>query len=117
MPLLGSIFDDLSTGTIILYALGILPLGLLVLCIFRPTGFLLPFHRGFEQILKHCPAPIIPVCLEQVWGSIFSYRGGKLIWKWPVDLPFRATADFGEPLPPTAHAAEVRQAVQKLSAD
>src|SRR5262249_37855425 len=48
---------------------------------FTRTGFLLPFHRGFEQIVKHAPAPVIPVCLEQVWGSIFSYWGGKLIWK------------------------------------
>ncbi len=93
-----------------------------VVCIFAEgrftrTGFLLPFHRGFEQIVKHAPAPVIPVCLEQVWGSIFSYWGGKLIWKWPQELPYPVQVAFGEPLPPTAPAAEVRQAVQKLSAD
>ena len=84
---------------------------------FTRTGFLLPFHRGFEQILKHCPAPIIPVCLEQVWGSIFSYRGGKLLWKWPTELPYPITVAFGQALPPSTLASEVRQAVQKLSAD
>src|SRR5262249_46716572 len=93
-----------------------------VVCIFAEgrftrTGFLLPFHRGFEQIVKHAPAPIIPVCLEQVWGSIFSYWGGKLIWKWPHELPYPVAVSFGEPLPATATAYEVRQAVQKLSAD
>jgi acyl-[acyl-carrier-protein]-phospholipid O-acyltransferase/long-chain-fatty-acid--[acyl-carrier-protein] ligase len=93
-----------------------------VVCIFAEgrftrTGFLLPFHRGFEQIVKNCTAPVIPVCLAQLWGSIFSYWGSKLVWKWPVELPYPVTVAFGEPLPPTAQAAEVRQAVQKLSAD
>src|SRR5947209_4707314 len=47
------------------------------------TGFLLPFHRGFEHVLKQTPAPVIPVCLDHVWGSIFSYQGGRFFWKWP----------------------------------
>jgi acyl-[acyl-carrier-protein]-phospholipid O-acyltransferase/long-chain-fatty-acid--[acyl-carrier-protein] ligase len=93
-----------------------------VVCIFAEgrftrTGFLLPFHRGFEQIVKHCPAPVIPTCLEHVWGSIFSYWGNRLIWKWPMELPYPLTVAFGQPLPATAQAAEVRQAVQKLWAD
>jgi acyl-[acyl-carrier-protein]-phospholipid O-acyltransferase/long-chain-fatty-acid--[acyl-carrier-protein] ligase len=93
-----------------------------VVCIFAEgrftrTGFLLPFHRGFEQIVKHQPAPIVPVCLEHLWGSIFSYWGSKLIWKWPSELPYPVTVAFGKPLPATSQAAQVRQAVQQLSAD
>jgi acyl-[acyl-carrier-protein]-phospholipid O-acyltransferase/long-chain-fatty-acid--[acyl-carrier-protein] ligase len=93
-----------------------------VVCIFAEgrftrTGFLLPFHRGFEQIVKRSPAPIIPVCLDHVWGSIFSYRGGRLIWKWPQVLPYPVSVAFGKPMPPTSTAVEVRQAIQKLSAD
>jgi acyl-[acyl-carrier-protein]-phospholipid O-acyltransferase/long-chain-fatty-acid--[acyl-carrier-protein] ligase len=93
-----------------------------VVCIFAEgrftrTGFLLPFHRGFEQIVKRTPAPIIPVCLEHVWGSIFSYQGGKLIWKWPQQLPYPVYVSYGQPMPATATAVEVRQAIQKLSAD
>src|SRR5215471_2847735 len=38
---------------------------------FTRTGFLLPFHRGLEQIVKRGDAPIIPVCLDDLWGSIF----------------------------------------------
>ncbi len=57
------------------------------------------------------------MCLDQVWGSIFSYRHGKLIWKWPDRLPYPAVVAFGKPLPPTATAVEVRTAVQRLSAD
>lgn len=81
------------------------------------TGFLLPFHRGFEQILKHCPATVIPVCLDHVWGSIFSFKGGKFLRKWPQTLPYPVTIAFGKPMPATATALEVRQVIQKMSAD
>jgi acyl-[acyl-carrier-protein]-phospholipid O-acyltransferase/long-chain-fatty-acid--[acyl-carrier-protein] ligase len=84
---------------------------------FTRNGFMLPFNRGFEQILKHCPAPIIPVSLDQVWGSIFSLYGGKAVWKWPLEIPYHANVTFGDPLPADTRAADVRQAVQKLSAD
>lgn len=81
------------------------------------TGFLLPFQRGMEQIVKKSPAPIIPVCLDHVWGSIFSYQGGKFFWKLPQGLPYVVHVSFGKPLPATASAFEVRQAIQKLSAE
>jgi acyl-[acyl-carrier-protein]-phospholipid O-acyltransferase/long-chain-fatty-acid--[acyl-carrier-protein] ligase len=93
-----------------------------VVCIFAEggisrTGFLLPFHRGLEQILKRSPVPVIPVCLDHVWGSIFSYRGGRFFWKWPQRLPYPVGIAFGKPMPPTTTAIEVRQTIQKLSAD
>jgi acyl-[acyl-carrier-protein]-phospholipid O-acyltransferase/long-chain-fatty-acid--[acyl-carrier-protein] ligase len=93
-----------------------------LVCIFAEgaitrTGFLLPFHRGLEQIAKHSPARIIPVYLDHVWGSIFSYEHKKFFWKWPKRLPYRVYVHFGKPLPATATAFEVRQAIQKLSAD
>jgi acyl-[acyl-carrier-protein]-phospholipid O-acyltransferase / long-chain-fatty-acid--[acyl-carrier-protein] ligase len=84
---------------------------------FTQTGLMLPFHRGFEQVVKHCKAPIIPVCLDQVWGSIFSYYSGKIFWKIPLEIPYHVTVAFGEPMPNDTKAADVRQAVQKLSAD
>jgi acyl-[acyl-carrier-protein]-phospholipid O-acyltransferase/long-chain-fatty-acid--[acyl-carrier-protein] ligase len=92
-----------------------------LVCIFAEggitrTGFLLPFHRGLEQIVKRSPAPILPVCLDHVWGSIFSYRGGRFFWKWPQKIPYPASIGIGRPLPATATAFEVHQAIQKLSA-
>jgi acyl-[acyl-carrier-protein]-phospholipid O-acyltransferase/long-chain-fatty-acid--[acyl-carrier-protein] ligase len=93
-----------------------------VVCIFAEggitrTGFLLPFNRGFEQIVKRSPAPIVPVCLDHVWGSIFSYQGGKFFWKWPQTLPYPVTIAFGVPMPPATPVVQVRQAIQKLSAE
>ena len=84
---------------------------------FTQNGIMLPFHRGFEQIVKHCQAPIIPVCLDQVWGSIFSFYGGRVFWKLPLEIPYHVTVAFGRPMPNDTKAADVRQAVQKLSAD
>ena len=66
---------------------------------FTQNGFMLPFHRGFEQIVKHCQAPVIPVCLDQVWGSIFSFYGGQIFWKLPLDIPYHVTVAFGQPMP------------------
>src|SRR5262249_47559272 len=81
------------------------------------TGFMLPFRRGFGQILKRTPAPVVPVCLDHVWGSIFSYHGGQFLWKWPQRLPYPVSVALGEALSPNVTAGEVRQAIQKLSAD
>ncbi|HEV8060738.1 MAG TPA: AMP-binding protein [Gemmataceae bacterium] len=81
------------------------------------TGFLLPFHRGMEQILKRCPVPVVPVCLDHVWGSIFSFKGGKFFGKWPQMLPYPVTIAFGKPLNASTQAVEVRQAIQRLSAE
>jgi acyl-[acyl-carrier-protein]-phospholipid O-acyltransferase/long-chain-fatty-acid--[acyl-carrier-protein] ligase len=93
-----------------------------VVCIFAEggvtrTGFLLPFQRGFEQIVKRSPVPIIPVCMDHVWGSIFSFQGGKFFWKWPQEVPHRIHVTIGKPLPPTADVYTVRQAIQRLSAE
>src|SRR5215510_2144730 len=78
------------------------------------TGQMLPFRRGFERIMKGVDAPIIPVALNGVWGSIFSYSGRKYYWKIPRKLPYPITVAYGKPLPATSTAAEVREAVQDL---
>jgi acyl-[acyl-carrier-protein]-phospholipid O-acyltransferase/long-chain-fatty-acid--[acyl-carrier-protein] ligase len=93
-----------------------------LVCIFAEgtvsrTGFLLPFHRGFEQILKRAPVPVVPVCLDQVWGSVFSFAGGRFFWKLPRHIPYPVGVAFGPAMPATTSAASVRLAIQKLSAD
>ncbi len=82
------------------------------------TGAMLPFHRGFERILKQTKTTVavVPVCISQIWGSIFSYRGGRIVWKWPERIPYPAALMFGAPLPSTVTAPEVRLKIQELSA-
>ena len=93
-----------------------------VVCIFAEgaisrTGHLLPFRRGFEKIVEGSNIPIIPVHLDQVWGSIFSFKEGRFFWKRPRLLPYPVTVSFGAPLPAGASVQEVRQAVQELESE
>jgi acyl-[acyl-carrier-protein]-phospholipid O-acyltransferase/long-chain-fatty-acid--[acyl-carrier-protein] ligase len=93
-----------------------------VVCIFAEgsisrTGGMLPFKRGFERIVADLDVPIVPVYLDRMWGSIFSFKQGRFFWKWPERLPYPVTVAFGAPLPATKDAAEVRQAVQALGSD
>ncbi len=90
-----------------------------VVCIFAEgqmtrIGQLLPFRRGFERVMQDVEAPIIPVALDGVWGSIFSFERGRYLWKLPRRIPYRVTVNFGEPMPHTATPFEVRQRVQEL---
>ncbi len=93
-----------------------------VVCIFAEgaitrTGNMLPFKRGMEKIVDKMEVPIVPVHIDRIWGSIFSFEHGKFFWKWPKRLPYPVTVSFGKPLPSTTPAHEVRQAIQELSSD
>ncbi len=83
------------------------------------NGQMLPFGRGIEWVLKRAgrPVPVVPAYLDNLWGSVFSWSGGRVLWKWPAAFRRRVAAYFGEPLPPTATAAEVRAAVQRCNAE
>lgn len=72
------------------------------------------FRPGLESVVKDTAAPIIPVYMHNLWGSIFSFEGGKAIVKLPRQLFRKITIHFGEPLPSTATAAEVESAVKSL---
>ncbi|MBM4258300.1 MAG: MFS transporter [Deltaproteobacteria bacterium] len=91
-----------------------------VVCIFAEgaisrTGNLLPFKRGFEKIMQGLDnVPIIPVHLDRLWGSVFSFENGHFFWKWPKRFPYPVTVSFGTPLPSTATAAQVRQTIAEL---
>src|SRR5205823_10210783 len=93
-----------------------------VVCIFPEgqmtrIGQMLPFRRGMERIIKGVNVPIIPVNLDGVWGSIFSFAGARFLCEFPLQIPSCVRVTFGKPLPPTATAQEVRRAVQDLGAE
>ncbi len=90
-----------------------------VVCIFAEgqitrIGHLLPFRRGFERIMKDVVAPIIPVAMDGVWGSIFSFHKGRFLWKLPRRFPYPITINYGKPLPHSATPFQVRSTVQEL---
>jgi len=93
-----------------------------VVCIFAEgqitrIGQMLPFRRGFERIMKGVDAPIVPVALDGVWGSIFSFERGRFLWKIPQTIPYPVTVSFGKPMPPASAPHEVRRAVQQMQSE
>ncbi|MBI1902888.1 MAG: AMP-binding protein, partial [Planctomycetia bacterium] len=78
------------------------------------TGELGPFKRGMLAIAEGTGAPILPVYLDQLWGSIFSYYGGRLFWKWPRRWPYPVTLLFGRPVSASGKVEPIRQAVLEL---
>jgi acyl-[acyl-carrier-protein]-phospholipid O-acyltransferase / long-chain-fatty-acid--[acyl-carrier-protein] ligase len=93
-----------------------------IVCIFAEgqitrTGQMLPFKRGLERIMKGVDVPIIPVNLDGVWGSIFSFERGRFLWKMPRHIPYPVTVSFGKAMAPTSTAIEIRAEVQELQAN
>ncbi len=92
-----------------------------IVCIFPEgditrSGQLQTFKPGVLQIVKGTDAPVVPVYLDELWGSIFSFAGGKFFWKWPGPGGRRVSIWFGEPLRQPENVYQVRNAVQRLSA-
>jgi acyl-[acyl-carrier-protein]-phospholipid O-acyltransferase/long-chain-fatty-acid--[acyl-carrier-protein] ligase len=91
-----------------------------LVCIFAEgqitrTGQMLPFRKGFERIMKGTDdAPIIPVYIDRIWGSIFSFSESKFFWKMPRKIPFPITIAYGKPMPSDRNAYELRNAIQEL---
>ena len=93
-----------------------------LVCIFAEgqltrIGNLLAFSKGLERIVKGLDAPVIPAYLDRIWGSIFSYQGGRFFWKRPRQIPYPVTVSFGEALPSDSKASQVRERVQQLSSE
>jgi len=93
-----------------------------LVCIFAEGGItrsgnMMRFGKGMEKIMKDIDVPIIPVNLDRVWGSIFSFEGGKFFHKVPAKIPYPVTISFGKPLPATSTAFQVRTAVSELGSE
>jgi acyl-[acyl-carrier-protein]-phospholipid O-acyltransferase/long-chain-fatty-acid--[acyl-carrier-protein] ligase len=86
-----------------------------IVCIFPEgelsrSGLLLRLRRGYELIARQASAPVVPVWLDQLWGSIFSFKGGKYFFKWPQHIRYPVTVAYGVPIPAAeAGIATVRE--------
>jgi acyl-[acyl-carrier-protein]-phospholipid O-acyltransferase/long-chain-fatty-acid--[acyl-carrier-protein] ligase len=61
--------------------------------------------------------PIIPVAVNQRWGSQFLLEGNKVIVRPVIQRPYPVWVCFGPPLPADVDAGQAVQAIQRLSAD
>jgi acyl-[acyl-carrier-protein]-phospholipid O-acyltransferase/long-chain-fatty-acid--[acyl-carrier-protein] ligase len=90
-----------------------------ILCIFPEgqishTGMLQPFRRGIEVILRGRDCPIVPLYLDGVWGSVFSYKGGRFVFKMPRNFTIQTTVTFGAPMVANSTIAQIREAIKAL---
>lgn len=94
-----------------------------IVCIFPEgqlarTGAMNEFKRGFEMIVRQAGCPVVPVAMDGLWGSVFSFERNKFIRKWPYRIPYGVTVNFGEPIPvDEVEAVLVRRKVEALRAD
>ncbi|MGA2059295.1 MAG: MFS transporter [Thermoguttaceae bacterium] len=79
------------------------------------TGEMQPFQPGLMRIIEGTDLPVIPVYVEGMWGSIFSFEGGKAFWKLPKKWRYPVTIRFGRPIYHPADIDQIRQAVVELS--
>jgi acyl-[acyl-carrier-protein]-phospholipid O-acyltransferase/long-chain-fatty-acid--[acyl-carrier-protein] ligase len=89
-----------------------------VVCIFPEgqltrTGCLMEIKSGFELIARRARCPVVAVHLDGLWGSIFSFAGGRYFTKRPRGLRRRATVSFSTPLEEVT-AARVRDVLLDL---
>jgi acyl-[acyl-carrier-protein]-phospholipid O-acyltransferase/long-chain-fatty-acid--[acyl-carrier-protein] ligase len=94
-----------------------------VVCIFPEgqltrTGMLTELKKGFELIARHAECPVLPVYMDSLWGSIFSFERFRYFRKKPKRFPYPVTVHFG-PVIPTGRVAgdTVRSAILDLSVD
>jgi acyl-[acyl-carrier-protein]-phospholipid O-acyltransferase/long-chain-fatty-acid--[acyl-carrier-protein] ligase len=91
-----------------------------IVCVFpegqlERSGVLLRLQRGYELIARHAKAKVVPVWLDQLWGSIFSFEGGRFFTKFPKRFPYPVTIAFGKPLEAkAADVATMREELLKL---
>ncbi len=94
-----------------------------VVCIFPEgqlsrTGSMNELKRGYEMIARKAKCPVIPVYMDGLWGSIFSFERGKFIKKWPYRFQYGVTVNWGEPIEYSeANTTRVRHDLMELGMD
>lgn len=80
-------------------------------------GMFNELRKGYELMARQGDAVVIPVYLEGLHGSIFSFEGGAFFKKWPKSLRYPVTVHYGRPIPAReATTAVVRSQWLDLSA-
>ena len=99
--------EGLNKGDVI----GLFPEGTLT-----RTGQLQAFKPGLRKFVQKTDSVIVPVWMDGMWGSIFSFSGGKFFFKWPTKFRRTLTLHIGEPLPRTTPLEHIRSKVHALGA-
>jgi len=63
----------------------------------KSSSSIAPRLPAVESILGSVNAPVIPIHLDGVRGSIFSSERGRFSFQWPRRIPYSVTATVGAP--------------------
>jgi len=85
------IYDDLDARSVI----GFFPEGWIT-----RSGEMRRFQPGIKKILKNRPVPVVMAAIDGLWGSMFSFKGGKVILKKPCGFRRKITLTFSKPINP-----------------
>jgi 1-acyl-sn-glycerol-3-phosphate acyltransferase len=94
-----------------------------IVCIFPEGGItsdgeVQRFRPGIEKVIARRPVPVVPVALQNLWGSWFSRSKGDGIRKVPGRLFARVPVLIGEPVRPgDVTAANLEILVRTLRGD
>ncbi len=78
-------------------------------------GMVNELRKGFELMARQGHAQVLPVYLDGLYGSIFSFQGGRFFTKMPRHLRYPVTVHFGNALDATQATTEaVRHTILTL---
>ncbi len=81
-------------------------------------GMVNDLRKGYELMARQGDAQVVPVFMDGLYGSIFSFEGGLFFKKWPKKMRYPVTVYFGNPIPAREATAEaVRGQMLALSAE
>lgn len=81
-------------------------------------GLVNDLRKGYELMARQGDAQVVPVYMDGLYGSIFSFEGGLFFKKWPKKLRYPITVYFGHPIPAKeATPLAVRSQILALSAE
>ncbi|MDD2708487.1 MAG: MFS transporter [Verrucomicrobiae bacterium] len=66
------------------------------------TGALMGLRKGFELMSRHGNAPVVPIFMDCLWGSIFSFSENRFFLKIPRHWPYPVLVNIGKPIAPEA---------------
>ncbi len=78
------------------------------------TGQIQSLRPGVLKIIEGTNVPVIPIYIDQIWGSIFTFSGGKAIWKFPRSFRHPITISIGKPVENPDSVFAIRQSLQQL---
>jgi 1-acyl-sn-glycerol-3-phosphate acyltransferase len=85
-----------------------------VVCIFPEGGLTQDgqvgqFRKGIERIISETPVPVVPMALNNLWGSLFSRYDKKMINRRPRKFMAKVELIVGDPVPADQVTADYLQ--------